>query len=159
MYPHQIAFNTLPHIEPFQDNGYTREEMKMRDETRKILHAPEIMVSATCIRVPVMVGHSEAVHIEFTEPMAPARVRQVLSAFPGIKVLDDPQSNSYPMPVDAADKDEVFVGRIRQDISHPNGIAMWIVSDNLRKGASLNALQIAEEVLKRELLPAPGRRV
>jgi aspartate-semialdehyde dehydrogenase len=152
VYPHQIAFNVLPHIEAFLDNGYTREEMKMLHETRKILHAPELMVSATCVRVPVMVGHSEAVHIEFERPISPAEVREILSGFPGIKVLDEPQSNVYPMPIDAAGRDEVFVGRIRQDISHPNGIAMWLVSDNLRKGAALNALQIAEEVLKRDLL-------
>ena len=158
-YPHQIAFNALPHIEPFTDNGYTREEMKMLHETRKILHAPEIAVSATCIRVPVMVSHSEAVHIELTHPMSPVEVRQILSGAPGIAVLDDPESSVYPMPVEAAGKDEVFVGRIRQDISHPNGIAMWIVSDNLRKGAALNAIQIAEEVLSRELLLAQGRRV
>ncbi len=152
VYPHQIAFNALPHIEPFQDNGYTREEMKMLHETRKILHEPELMVSATCIRVPVMICHSEAVHIEFAEPISPGEVREILSDFPGIKVMDDPASNVYPMPIQAAGKDEVFVGRIRRDISHANGIAMWIVSDNLRKGAALNAMQIAEEVLSRELL-------
>ena len=159
VYPHQIAFNALPHIEPFQDNGYTNEEMKMRNETRKILHEPDMAVSATCIRVPVAIGHSEAVHIEFTEPISPESVREVLSGFPGIRVVDDPASNEYPMPIDAAGKDEVLVGRIRQDISHPCGIAMWLASDNLRKGAALNAIQIAEEVLSRELLLAPGRRV
>ena len=159
VYPHQIAFNALPHIEPFLDNGYTREEMKMRDETRKILHDPELAVSATCIRVPVMVGHSIAAHIEFAHPISADEVREVLTGCPGIKVIDDPQSDLYPMPTEAEGKDEVFVGRIRQDISHPNGIAMWIVSDNLRKGAALNALQIAEEVLARELLLAPGGRV
>ena len=158
VYPHQIAFNSLPHIEPFTDNGYTAEEMKMRDETRKILHAPEIMISATCTRVPVMIGHSEAIHIEFTHPMSPGKVRELLTGRPGIEVLDDPNSNVYPMPIEAAGKDEVFVGRIRQDMSHPNGIALWIVSDNLRKGAGLNALQIAEEVLSRELLLASARR-
>ena len=156
-YPHQIAFNTLPHIEPFQENGYTREEMKMLNETRKILHTPDLAVSATCIRVPVMVSHSEALHIEFTDPISPAEVRKILSGFPGVSVLDDPQSNVYPMPIKAEGKDEVLVGRIRQDISHPNGIAMWIVSDNLRKGAALNALQIAEEVLSRKLLPVGSR--
>ena len=159
VYPHQIAFNALPHIEHFLDNGYTNEEMKMVHETRKILHAPEIAVSANCVRVPVMVGHSEAVHIEFTDPMSPDHAREVLSGFPGIKVLDDPQSNLYPMPLEAEGKDDVFVGRIRQDISHPNGITAWIVSDNLRKGAGLNAIQIAEEVLSKELLLAPGRKV
>ena len=155
VYPHQIAFNALPQVEPFLENGYTSEEMKMLNETRKILHAPELMVSATCVRVPVAVCHSEAVHIEFDRPVNPGEVRETLSAFPGVAVLDDPESSVYPMPVHAEGKDEVFVGRIRRDISHPNGIAMWIVSDNLRKGAALNALQIAEEVLSRELLVAP----
>ena len=151
-YPHQIAFNALPHIEPFQENGYTNEEMKMLNETRKILHAPDIAVSATCVRVPVTVSHSESVHVEFENPISPEEVREILAGFPGIVVLDDPQSNVYPMPVDAAGRDEVFVGRIRSDISHPNGIAMWIVSDNLRKGAATNALQIAEEAMKRGLI-------
>ena len=158
-YPHQIAFNALPHVDPFTDNGYTTEEMKLVNETRKILHAPEIEVSATCVRIPVTVSHSEAVHIEFTRPMEPEEVREILSAFPGITSVDDPQSDVYPMAIDAEGHDDVFVGRIRRDISHPNGIAMWIVSDNLRKGAGLNAIQIAEEVLSRELLLAPGRRV
>ena len=158
-YPHQIAFNALPQVESFTDNGYTAEEMKVVNETRKILHAPEIEISATCVRVPVTVSHSEAVHIEFARPMDPEEVREILSAFPGITVVDDPQSDVYPMAIDAEGHDDVFVGRIRRDISHPNGIAMWIVSDNLRKGAGLNAMQIAEEVLSRELLLAPGRRV
>ncbi len=157
-YPHQIAFNALPHIEPFTPNGYTREEMKMLEETRKILHEPDLAVSATCVRVPVMVSHSEAVHVEFSEPVDASAVRDILEAAPGITVVDDPEASVYPMPINAAGEDEVFVGRIRQDISHPNGIAMWIVSDNLRKGAALNALQIAEEVLSRELLPTPVRR-
>jgi len=157
-YPHQIAFNALPHIEPFQDNGYTREEMKMLNETRKIMHEPDMMVSATCVRVPVTISHSEAVHIEFSESISPGEVRGLLSSFPGVKILDDPVSNVYPMAIDAAGKDEVFVGRIRQDISHPNGIAMWIVSDNLRKGAALNAIQIAEEAMSRELLSVVSPR-
>lgn len=152
-YPHPIAFNALPHIEPFLDNGYTNEEMKMVNETRKILHAPDIAVSATCVRVPVMLSHSEALHIEFERPISPADVRRILSDFPGVKVVDEPRANVYPMPIDAAGRDEVFVGRIRQDVSHPNGIAMWVVTDNLRKGAATNALQIAEEVLERGLLP------
>lgn len=151
-YPHQIAFNTLPHIEPFLENGYTNEEMKMLYETRKILHDDSIAVSATCVRVPVVVSHSEAIHIEFSAPISPGEVREILAGFPGVKVLDDPAANVYPMPVNAAGKDEVFVGRIRQDVSHPNGIAMWVVSDNLRKGAATNAIQIAEEVLSRDLL-------
>ena len=159
VYPHQIAFNALPHIEPFLENGYTTEEMKVRDETRKIMHAPEIEISATCVRVPVMVSHSAAVHVEFARPISPSEVREILSGMPGVAVLDDPESNLYPTPIDATGRDEVFVGRVRRDTSHPNGIAMWIVCDNLRKGAATNAFQIAEEVLSRELLLAPGRRV
>jgi len=158
VYPHQIAFNALPQVETFLENGYTTEEMKMLHETRKILHAPELMVSATCVRVPVALSHSEAIHIEFDHSISPGEVRETLSDFPGVAVLDDPESSVYPMPVQAEGKDEVFVGRIRRDISHPNGIAMWVVSDNLRKGAALNALQIAEEVLSRELLVAPRGR-
>jgi len=148
-YPHQIAFNVFPHIEPFMDNGYTKEEWKMVEETRKIMHAPQIAVSATCVRVPVPISHSEAVHVEFQHPMAPQEARDLLAAFPGVVVVDDPQRNAYPMPVSAAGRDEVFVGRIRQDASHPNGLAMWVVSDNLRKGAATNAVQIAEEVVRR----------
>ncbi len=152
-YPHPIAFNALPHIEPFLDNGYTNEEMKMVNETRKILHSPDIAVSATCVRVPVMLSHSEALHIEFEDHISPSDVSDILDGFPGIKVVDDPHANVYPMPIEAAGRDEVFVGRIRQDVSHPNGIAMWVVTDNLRKGAATNALQIAEEVMRRNLLP------
>ena len=129
------------------------EEMKMVNETRKILHAPDIAVSATCVRVPVMLSHSEALHIEFENPISPGEVREILADFPGVKVVDDPLANVYPMPIEAAGRDEVFVGRIRQDVSHPNGIAMWVVTDNLRKGAATNALQIAEEVVERNLLP------
>ena len=156
-YPHQIAFNVLPHIEPFLDNGYTREEWKMREETRKIMRAPNIALSATCVRVPVAVAHSEAVHVEFERPMGVGEARELLAAFPGVVVVDDPPSNTYPMPVNAAGRDEVFVGRIRQDASHPNGLAMWVVSDNLRKGAATNAVQIAEEVVRRgAFLRQPG---
>ena len=131
----------------------------MLNETRKILHEPDLAVSATCVRVPVMVGHSEAVHIEFDEPMGAGEVREILSGFPGIRVVDDPVRNVYPMPIDAEGVDDVLVGRIRQDVSHPNGVAMWLASDNLRKGAALNALQIAEEVLAKGLLLEPGRKV
>jgi aspartate-semialdehyde dehydrogenase len=158
VYPHRIAFNVLPQVETFTENGYTTEEMKLVNETRKILHEPDLAISATCVRVPVMVGHGEAVHVELSEPITPAEVREILSGFPGITVLDDPTRSVYPMPVDAEGEDDVFVGRIRRDQSHPCGIAMWLVSDNLRKGAALNAVQIAEEVLSRELLPAPARR-
>jgi len=151
-YPHQIAFNVLPHIEPFLENGYTREEMKMVNETRKILHDSEVMVSATCVRVPVTVSHSEAIHIEFDSEVSPDRAREVLGTQPGISIVDDPFSNVYPMPIDAADTDDVLVGRIRKDVSNPNGLALWAVCDNLRKGAALNAIQIAEEMMRRDIV-------
>ena len=146
---HQIAFNVIPRIDSFGDDGYTVEERKIRDETRKIMHSPEIRISATCVRVPVYVSHSAAVHIEFQRPMSPNEARQLLEQMPGVKVLDDPGNSIYPMPWDVAGTDDVFVGRIRQDWSHPNGLAMWVVSDNLRKGAALNSLQIAEELVAR----------
>ena len=143
-YPHPIALNVLPHIGSFRDNGYTSEEMKLVNETRKIMHAPDIAISATTVRVPVEIGHSEAVHAELTHPMTADEVRSILAAAPGIEVVDEPSEARYPLPLQAAGRDEVFVGRIRNDISHPHGIAMWIVSDNLRKGAALNAVQVAE---------------
>ena len=152
VFPHQIAFNILPEIDVFLDNRYTKEEWKMLEETRKIMHADGIAISATCARVPVFTGHSESVHVEFSQPMSPEEARQILSQAPGVKVLDDPVISLYPQPWSATGTDEVFVGRIRQDASHPKGLAMWIVADNLRKGAALNAVQIAEEMIKGELL-------
>ncbi len=152
-YPHQIAFNVLPQIDSFLESGYTVEEQKMAQETRKIMHAPEMALSATCVRVPVAVGHSEALHVEFDRPMEVAEARALLKAFPGVTVADDPADHSYPMPVDAAGRDDVFVGRIRRDASHPNGLALWVVSDNLRKGAATNAVQIAEELVRRQGVP------
>ena len=148
VYSHQIAFNCLPHIEPFMENGYSQEELKMLYETRKIMHAPEILVSATTVRVPVAIGHSEAIHIELSEPMTADEAREILSRAPGVIVQDDPSNNVYPLAAEAVGRDETFVGRIRKDISHPNGLAMWVVSDNIRKGAALNAVQIAEELIK-----------
>jgi len=147
-FPHQIAFNVLPHIDVFLENGYTKEEMKMVNETRKILETPDIMVSATCVRVPVFRGHSEAVNVEFAKPATPDRVRELLAAAPGIVVVDDPANNDYPLAIYCEGRNETYVGRIRQDISKPAGTAidMWIVSDNLRKGAALNAVQIAEAI-------------
>ena len=150
VYPHQIAFNLLPEIDVFLDNGYTKEEWKMVEETRKIMHAEDIAISATCVRVPVFIGHSEAIHIEFTHPMTPEEARGILAHAPGVKVLDDPNVSLYPQPWLAAGSDDVFVGRIRADASHPNGLAMWVVADNLRKGAALNAVQIAEEGAHRD---------
>lgn len=148
----QIAFNVIPRIDRFGDDGYTFEEQKMRQETLKILHAPDIRMSSTCVRVPVYVSHSAAVHIEFQRPMSAEEARGLLRAMPGVTVLDDPAQSAYPMPVDVTGTDDVFVGRIRQDSSHPNGLVMWIVADNLRKGAALNSIQIAEELVARGCL-------
>ena len=145
----QIAYNVVPQIDRFLETGYTFEEQKMRQESQKILHAPEIQISATCVRVPVYISHSASVHIEFTRPMAVEEATKHLSAMPGITVLGDQDTGEYPMPWDVAGEDDVFIGRIRQDMSHPNGLVMWIVSDNLRKGAALNSLQIAEELVYR----------
>ena len=149
VYPHQIAFNLLPEIDVFLDDGYTKEEWKMVEETRKIMHAGDVAVSATCVRVPVFVGHSEAINVEFTAPITPEEARHILAHAPGVKVLDDPSVSLYPQPWLAVGSDNVFVGRIRTDISQPNGLVMWVVSDNLRKGAALNAVQIAEEAVQR----------
>ena len=150
--PNQIAFNVIPRIDSFLPDGYTKEEQKMRDETRKIMHSPETAVSATCVRVPVYISHSAALHMEFEGAISPEKARDILSRLPGIKVLDSPVDGIYPMPWDVAGTDDVFVGRIRKDASNPNGLAMWVVADNLRKGAALNAIQIAEEVLARDCL-------
>jgi len=149
VYSHQIAFNVLPEIDVFLDNGYTKEEQKMVEETRKILHAEDIAISASCVRVPVYFGHSEAVNIEFSSPITPEEARRILAQAPGVRVLDDPTVSFYPQPWAASGSDHVFVGRIRKDISHPNGLVMWIVADNLRKGAALNAVQVAEEGIER----------
>jgi len=151
-YPHQIAFNLIAEIGSWKDDDYTSEEMKMVNETRKIMHAPDIAISATCVRVPTFVSHAAAVWAEFEEPMAPETVRELLSKAPGVVVQDDPKNSVYPQPWTAAGKDPVFVGRIRRDLSSPNGIAFWTVGDNLRKGAALNALQIAEELIERNLI-------
>jgi aspartate-semialdehyde dehydrogenase len=147
VYPHQIGFNLLPHIEDFLPNGYTKEEMKISNETRKILHDPNINISATCVRVPVFTSHSESAHIEFDGPIDIDAARNMLAEAEGIKVLDEPDKNLYPMPIVSTGQDEVFVGRLREDISKPNSIALWLASDNLRKGAALNAIQIAEELI------------
>jgi len=144
VYSHQIAFNVLPEIDVFLDNGYTKEEQKMLEETRKILHTEDIAISANCVRVPVYFGHSEAVNVEFSSPITSEEARKILAQAPGVRVLDDPTVSFYPQPWAASGSDHVFVGRIRSDISHPNGLVMWIVADNLRKGAALNAIQIAE---------------
>lgn len=147
LYPHPIDMNVLPHIDAFLDNGYTKEEMKMIEETRKIMGDGSIRVSATTVRVPVMAGHSESVNIEFDRDYNLDELRSLLSLAPGIVVMDDPKNNVYPMPVLAAGKDEVFVGRLRRDLSRDNTLNCWIVADNLRKGAATNAVQIAEYIV------------
>src|SRR5439155_3052913 len=137
-------FNVVPQIDVPTDAGYFKEEWKMIHETRKIMHLPELRVSATCVRVPVAVGHAEAIHAEFERPMSPTEARALLAEAPGVEVIDNPADGLYPLPIESAGRDEVFVGRLRRDASHPNGLAMWVVSDNVRKGAALNAVQIAE---------------
>jgi len=147
VYPAQIAFNCLPHIDDFLPNGYSKEEMKLVNETRKILEDPTIQVTATTVRVPVYVGHSESVNIETEKKLSANEARAILSTAPGVQLYDDPQRKVYPTPLEVAGKDEVYVGRIREDESIPNGLNLWIVADNLRKGAALNAVQIAEELI------------
>ena len=144
VHPQPIAFNAIPKVDVPMDDGYYKEEWKMIHETRKIMHAPDLPVSATCVRVPVMVSHSEAVHAEFERPFSPDEARAILREAPGVVVIDNHAEALYPLAIDAAGRDEVFVGRIRKDASHPNGLALWIVADNVRKGAALNAIQIAE---------------
>jgi len=144
VYPHPIAFNCLPHIDVFMPGGHTREEIKMVNETRKIMGLPDLPLSATAVRVPVFVCHSESVNVEFEEAIEPEEARRILESAPGVEVVDDPESNLYPMALDASGKDPCYVGRIRADISCPRALNLWIVSDNLRKGAALNAVQIAE---------------
>ena len=148
VYPRQIAFNALPHIDSFQDNGYTREEMKMVWETQKIFGDPDIQVNPTCVRVPVFFGHSEAVHIETREKLSAMAARELLESAPGVTVVDQREDGGYPTAVtEASGADPVYVGRIREEISHPQGLALWVVSDNVRKGAALNSVQIAEILL------------
>lgn len=152
VYPHPIDMNALPHIDVFQDNGYTKEEMKMVNETRKILSDNTIGVTATTVRIPAVGGHAEAVNVEFYEDFNLSEIRTVLSSTPGVIVQDDPKNNVYPMPINSKGRDEVFVGRIRRDESQPNTLNIWIVADNLRKGAATNAVQIAEFMLEKSLV-------
>jgi aspartate-semialdehyde dehydrogenase len=151
VFPHRIAFNCIPHIDVFLDNGYTREEMKMVNETHKILGDDTIAVTATAVRVPAFYGHAEAVTIETEEKITAVEARELLDAAPGVRVVDDPSRNSYPMQIDAAGQDDTLVGRIREDISHPKGLNFWVVADNVRKGAATNAVQIAELLLRAEI--------
>jgi aspartate-semialdehyde dehydrogenase len=148
VYPHQIHLNLIPEIGGYKSDGLYSEERKMIDETRKIFHAPDLRVSATCVRVPVAVGHSEAIHIELERPMDPDEAREILLNAPGVIVVDDPDKSEYPTPLDVAGHDPVYVGRIRSDPSHPRGLALWVVGDNLRKGAALNAVQVFELVAR-----------
>ena len=146
--PQQLAYNVFPHIGSFVEGDYTNEEWKLVKETHKIMHAPKIKVSATTIRVPVRTGHSESVYIETAKPMTPEKARQILKNSPGVIVIDDPKNNLYPLPKDVEGKDETFVGRIRQDAFDKKGLWLWVVADNLRKGAATNAVQIAECLIK-----------
>jgi len=158
VYPHPIAFNVLPEIDVFLDNGYTREEWKVVMESRKILHLADLRVSCTAVRVPVFVSHSEAVHVETTRHITPDEARKAFAAVPGVIVVDDPEAHGYPIATQAAGKDEVFVGRVRTDPSVANGLALWVVSDNLRKGAATNAVEIAEMLVERGWVKSRSRR-
>jgi len=152
VYPHKIDMNALPHIDSFLENGYTKEEMKMVNETRKILNDQTIGVTSTTVRIPTIGGHSEAVNVEFYSDFDLGEVRQLLEESAGVVVQDDVKNNVYPMPINSHGKDEVFVGRLRRDESQPNTLNMWIVSDNLRKGAATNAVQIAEFLMEKSLV-------
>jgi len=154
VYPHQIFANVIPRIGGLQPDapGYTSEEVKMVRETRKILGAPDIRVSATCVRVPVSYAHSEAINVEFEEPLSADEARDILSQAPGVVVIDDPENDKYPLPLDCEGRDEVFVGRIREDTSRPNCLDLWCVADNIRKGAATNAVQIAEKMIEMGLI-------
>jgi aspartate-semialdehyde dehydrogenase len=149
--PKKIAFNCVPHIDVFFDDGYTKEEVKMINETRKIFHKPDLPVTATCVRVPVFRGHSESVNVETEKPFDLEEIRKLLDNSEGCKVIDNPKNLEYPIPIEASGKDETFIGRIRRDNSVENGLNLWVVSDNLRKGAALNAVQIAEILIKEYL--------
>lgn len=156
IFPYPLAFNLFPHNSPLNEQGYCQEEMKMVNETRKIFSAPELRVSATCVRVPVLRAHSEAVNIEFERPFPVAQARQLLAQAPGVKLLEDWQANYFPMPMEASGQDDVLVGRIRQDLSLASGLELWLSGDQIRKGAALNAVQIAELLVARAWLKAPA---
>jgi aspartate-semialdehyde dehydrogenase len=150
--PYPLAFNLFPHNSPMTDNSYCEEEMKMVNETRKIFGDQDIRISATCVRVPVLRAHSEALNLEFAHPFSPDKAREILATAAGVKVVEDFSKNYFPMPIDASGKDDVLVGRIRQDISHPNGLELWLCGDQIRKGAALNAVQIAELLIAKALI-------
>jgi aspartate-semialdehyde dehydrogenase len=151
-FPYPLAFNVFPHNSSLNEQGYCEEEMKMVNETRKIFNAPDLRISATCVRVPVLRAHSEAINLEFAQPMPVAKAREILANAPGIRLVEDWQANYFPMPIEASGRDEVLVGRIRQDLSHPCGLELWLSGDQVRKGAALNAVQIAELLVERHLL-------
>ncbi len=157
IFPYPLAFNLFPHNTPIGENGYCEEEMKMVNETRKIFGTPDLRVTATCIRVPVLRAHSEAINLEFAHPFDPDKARSILAHAPGVKLVEDWDANYFPMPIDASGKDEVLVGRIRQDISHPNGLELWLCGDQIRKGAALNAVQIAELLVEKNWLKGKAR--
>lgn len=157
-FPYPLAFNLFPHNSPLNDLGYCQEEMKMVEETRKIFSAPRLRITATCVRVPVLRAHSEAINIEFTQPFAVARAREILAQAPGVRLVEDWHRNYFPMPIDASGQDDVLVGRIRQDISNPNGLELWLSGDQIRKGAALNAVQIAELLATKPGVEAPLTR-
>jgi aspartate-semialdehyde dehydrogenase len=159
VYPHRIAFNCLPHIDVFLDGDYSREELKMTQETVKIMGDPNIRVTATCVRVPVFYAHAESVNIETERKLSPREARALLADAPGVRLVDNPGQKLYPMQLDAAGEDDVFVGRIREDETIANGLKLWIVADNIRKGAALNAVQIAEELVRRDLVRVPAPRL
>ena len=159
IFPYPLAFNLFPHNSSLNEQGYCEEEMKMINETQKILNAPDLRLSATCVRVPVLRAHSEAVNLEFDSPFAVQKAREILASAPGVKLVEDWSANYFPMPIDATGKDEVLVGRIRQDLSHSCGLELWLCGDQIRKGAALNAVQIAELLVKENLLQSPASAV
>ncbi len=146
-FAYQLAYNVIPQVDVFTDNGYTKEEMKMYNETKKIMHAPSLDVSATCVRVPVMRAHSESIWIETEQPISIEQAREALSNAEGVVVLDDPAQKKYPMPLDIANEDPVYVGRLRKDLTCANGLSFWVVGDQIKKGAALNAVQIAQYMI------------
>ena len=152
IFPYPLAFNLFPHNSPLNPEGYCEEEMKMVNETRKIFNAPDLKISATCVRVPVLRAHSEAINLEFEQPFVIEKAQEIIATSDGVKLVEDWQANYFPMPIDATGKDEVLVGRIRQDLSHPCGMELWICGDQIRKGAALNAVQIAELLLQKNLI-------
>ena len=147
-FAYQLAYNVIPHIDVFTDNGYTKEEMKMYNETKKIMHAPDLDVSAMCVRVPVMRAHSEAIWVETADPISVEQARAAFAAAKGVVVVDDPENKKYPMPLFVANQDPVYVGRIRRDLTNDHGLSFWLVGDQIKKGAALNAVQIAQYMIE-----------